>query len=274
VRPADCRQSLRNQCLRTGRFMWIDARSVAIRSFTGCVRIATVRTVASLQGYVVTPASQSIKKRPPAWDQEPAPTDEPSAEKRERILNAAFEAFVEGGFSGTSTLEIATRAKVSKRELYALVGSKEDMLVACISGRTARMRWTPGDAPEPRDLASLQAVLEAFGARLLTEVTHTTVIAVFQLAIAEANRAPEVARALETQGRDANRAPLKKILTQARDAGLLQGDIAEMTEQFLAVLWGNLMMGLLLRVADTPGPTEVKRRARSAAAALLKLHRV
>ena len=49
-----------------------------------------------------------------------------------RILGAAFKAFVEDGYAGTSTLDIATRAKVSKRDLYANFGSKHEMLVACI----------------------------------------------------------------------------------------------------------------------------------------------
>jgi len=39
---------------------------------------------------------------------------------RTRILDAAFGAFSESGYARTSTLEIATRARVSKRELYAL----------------------------------------------------------------------------------------------------------------------------------------------------------
>jgi len=39
---------------------------------------------------------------------------------RERILKAAFAAFKKNGYATTSTLEIATRARVSKRELYAL----------------------------------------------------------------------------------------------------------------------------------------------------------
>jgi len=38
---------------------------------------------------------------------------------RARILEAAFAAFMEKGYATTSTLEIATRARVSKRELYA-----------------------------------------------------------------------------------------------------------------------------------------------------------
>src|SRR3954470_21341885 len=37
---------------------------------------------------------------------------------RDRILEAAFAAFRERGYATTSTLEIAQRARVSKRELY------------------------------------------------------------------------------------------------------------------------------------------------------------
>ena len=38
---------------------------------------------------------------------------------RERVRKAAFAVFCERGFSGASMLEIATRAQVSKRDLYA-----------------------------------------------------------------------------------------------------------------------------------------------------------
>ena len=38
---------------------------------------------------------------------------------RERILDAAFSAFMEGGFAETSTLEIATRARLKTRALRA-----------------------------------------------------------------------------------------------------------------------------------------------------------
>jgi len=34
---------------------------------------------------------------------------------RSRILDSAFEAFMERGYAATSTLEIATRARVSNR---------------------------------------------------------------------------------------------------------------------------------------------------------------
>ena len=59
---------------------------------------------------------------------------------RARILDAAFAAFTERGFAETTTLEIATRAHVSKRSLYAEVGTKLDILVACITDRARRLR--------------------------------------------------------------------------------------------------------------------------------------
>jgi AcrR family transcriptional regulator len=190
---------------------------------------------------------------------------------RRRILDAAFSAFMEGGYAGTSTLEIATRARVSKRELYALVGSKQEMLAACIGERAKRLQ-IPADLPEPSDRESLARALETFGTQLLREVTDPTVITVFQLAIAEAVRAPEVAQALNSIGVETSRAALREIMKRAQSAGLLDGDAAEMAEQFSGLLWGSLMTRLLLGVTERPASREIARRARDAAAAFLRLH--
>ena len=112
--------------------------------------------------------------------------DEPAL--RDRIVQAAFGAFMEHGYAGTSTLEIATRAKVSKRELYALFSSKEAMFAQGIRRRTEQMRVAP-DLPEARDRKMLGEVLATFGTRLLQEVSHPHVTGVFRLAIGEAARA-------------------------------------------------------------------------------------
>jgi AcrR family transcriptional regulator len=190
---------------------------------------------------------------------------------RQRILDAAFSAFMERGFADTSTLEIATRARVSKRELYALVGSKQEMLMACIAARAQRLQM-PTDLPEPKDRESLARALETFGAQLLREVSDPTVIAVFRLAIAEAVGAPEVARTLDAIGSETGRAALRELMEKARSAGFLGGDPAGMAEHFSGLLWGTLMTSLLLRVADRPSPREIARRARDATVALLRLY--
>jgi len=195
--------------------------------------------------------------------------DEPVV--RGRILEAAFAAFMENGFAATSTLEIATRARVSKRELYALVGNKQEMLMACITERARRFQ-VPADLPVPHDREALGRLLASFGMQLLREVSEPVVIAVFRLAIAEAARAPEVARALDSIGREAGRAALHDIMRQAQASGLLDGRAADLAEQFRALLWGDLIVSLLLGVADRPNPREIARRARGAAANFLRLH--
>src|SRR5215468_10633761 len=93
-----------------------------------------------------------------------------------RILGAAFRAFMEEGYAGTSTLDIATRAKVSKRDLYAQFDSKQEMLVACIKSRAERMRLAP-DLPTPQTRQMLAATLNAFAANLVRETSDPDVIA-------------------------------------------------------------------------------------------------
>ena len=55
-------------------------------------------------------------------------------------------------------------------------------------------------------------------------------------------------------------------------SGLLTGPPAELAEQFAGLLWRDLMVSLLLGVAERPNPREIAGRARAAAAAFLQLH--
>jgi AcrR family transcriptional regulator len=190
---------------------------------------------------------------------------------RDRILEAAFAAFMESGYGATSTLEIATRARVSKRELYAQVGNKQQMLIACIRKRAQRF-VVPTDLPVVCDRETLKHVLTSFGTKLVREVSDPAVIGVFRLAIAEANRAPDVAQAVESIGREASRAALRKVMAAAQESGLLTGNSAELAEQFGGLLWRDLMVSLLLGVKKRPNSREIADRAQSATAAFLQLH--
>jgi AcrR family transcriptional regulator len=189
---------------------------------------------------------------------------------RERVLKAAFAVFRRRGFSGASTLEIATRAQVSKRDLYALFGSKHAMLAACIKERAATMRQ-PLELAAPKSRADVAALLVEFGTLILRVVSHPDVLVVHRLAIAESDRAPEIARTLDRNGREANHAALADWLAKAQAQGLIgPGDPAAMAAHFLAILWGGLLIQLLLRVREAPSADEIDARARSAADATLK----
>lgn len=197
-----------------------------------------------------------------------------AAESRipERILGAAFEAFTTDGYAGTSTLDIAKRAKVSKRALYANFGNKQAILAACIKSRAERMRLRP-ELPIPRSRQMLAATLTAFATHLVREISRPPVIATFRLAVAEATRSPEIAQALDSAGREAARGALAELLATAQSTGLIEpGEPEEIATQYLGLLWEGLMVGLLLGVAATPGPAEAERRATKATAAFMRLH--
>jgi AcrR family transcriptional regulator len=194
------------------------------------------------------------------------------AARRDRILGAAFSVLMARGYAGTSTLEIATRARMSKRELYAHFRSKEGILAALVDDRSARMR-APLALPAVSDRRGLAATLARFGAAVLREASQPAVTALFRLAVAESERAPEVARTLDAAGRQANRAALAAFLADAQARGLLgRGDPAAMASRFLSLLWDDLLVRLLLRVAAPPARAEIERRARDAVAAFLALN--
>jgi AcrR family transcriptional regulator len=200
------------------------------------------------------------------------PTRNTAQPVRDRVLNAAFASFAERGYEGASTLEIASRANVSKRELYALFENKQGMLAACIEERAKRMRVSV-EVPVLNDRDGLARTLIAFGTALLLEVSDPIVLAVHRLAIAEAERAPAVAEALHTFGHKANRAALAKLLKLAQTAGLLgEAEPSKMATEFFALLWGDLLMQLLLGVTDRPRAAEIEQRARAAVEALFALH--
>jgi AcrR family transcriptional regulator len=191
-------------------------------------------------------------------------------EVRARILRAAFKAFTENGYAGTSTLQIATQAKVSKRDLYAIFASKQAMLVACIRTHLDKMRMPPG-LPPPATREALASTLTAFGKLLLTETFHPTVVAMFRLAIAEADRSPEIARAID-EGRKAARRTVSELVAHAQFSGFLgPGDPTAMAERFLALLREDAMMNVLLGVGTPPSRAKIEARAVDATRAFLEI---
>src|SRR5428012_15761 len=59
---------------------------------------------------------------------------------------------------------------------------------------------------------------------------------------------------LDSLGSETGRAALRHIMTQARAAGLIDGSPADMAEQFAGLLWRDLLVSLLLGVAQRPNP--------------------
>jgi AcrR family transcriptional regulator len=194
---------------------------------------------------------------------EPAP--------RGRVLRAAFALFHERGFAKTSMLEIATRAQVSKRDLYALFDNKHALLAAGIAERAQAMRQRLGATmPAPATREQLAATLVDVGIAILRTACSAEVLMIYRLAIAESDSAPEVGRVLDKHGRDANHRVLADLLQRAQQQGLIgPGDPAALVTRYSAVLWDDLLARLLLRVREPPSAKEISARAHAATEAIM-----
>lgn len=194
-----------------------------------------------------------------------------AAAVRDRIIDAAFGLFRERGFGEASTLEIATRARVSKRELYSHFKSKEALFAAGIAERSNRMRL-PLSIPDVTNRAGLEATLMALGRSVLSGIVDEGVIAVYRLAIAETVRSTEIARTLDASGRGAIRRAVDTLFRTAQGKGLVgPGEPATMTFVFCSLLLSDVQLRLVLQVRRKPGRREIEQRARLATDAVLKL---
>jgi AcrR family transcriptional regulator len=192
---------------------------------------------------------------------------------RDRILEAAFDAFMRFGYSGASTARIARLARVSKRDLYAHFGSKQAMLAACVSERAGRMRQ-PLSLPTPTDRKGLHETLIQFGTAVVRELGRPEVLATYRLAIAEAEYAPDVAITLDRLGRATTAEALIALLSAARERGLLSGgEAADMAGLFTSMLTRDgILVRMLMRVAEPPTEAEARQRAEAAAACLFRTY--
>jgi AcrR family transcriptional regulator len=122
-------------------------------------------------------------------------------------------------------------------------GSKQGILAAMIEGRAARMR-SPLALPQVADRQALEKTLVSFGTTLVREVSLPAVTALFRLAVIEAGRSPEVARALDAGGRKTTRGALVTFLERAAAQGL----IGDADPETVAAIFG----AALGRSADEP----------------------
>ncbi|MFC7342591.1 TetR/AcrR family transcriptional regulator [Saccharopolyspora griseoalba] len=73
----------------------------------------------------------------------------PRAVRERQILDAAVEVFAEHGFHNASMDEIAETASISKPMLYAYLGAKDELFVACVRREAARLVEAIGGEIEP-----------------------------------------------------------------------------------------------------------------------------
>jgi AcrR family transcriptional regulator len=194
----------------------------------------------------------------------------PADARREAIMRAAFDVFVEKGFEAATTAEIVRRAKTSKRALYELFGNKQEILTALVRYGSQQMQ-APPDLPPPANREQFIATLEAFGGVFLQVFLHPERTAMYRLAI-EGGHGGAVARELEAGGRLPVQQSITRYFDQAAQRGLIAAeDVPLLVHTLFSVLIGLAPLQQLLGTQPPMPPEAIRARAAMAASVIRRL---
>jgi AcrR family transcriptional regulator len=178
--------------------------------------------------------------------------------RREAILDAATEVFMQVGFADASMSMIAARVGGSKGTLYNYFKNKEDLFEAYVRRYCAwqqeeimREFLVPGE--------DLRTVLRRLGRNLLHVTLSETGLRTFTLVVAEAHRSPEIGRAFYEAGPATGQRRMAEGIAQAIADGRLQPcDPLQAAQQFTALCQYRLQRACLCSVMAPPGPEEIE----------------
>jgi TetR/AcrR family transcriptional regulator, mexJK operon transcriptional repressor len=187
--------------------------------------------------------------------------------KRQAILDAAAGLFLRRGYPGTSMDEVAACAGVSKQTVYAQFASKEALFTSMVRGMThaAGDEVQHGmDALPPG--VTLAEHLTAYATRQLEVVRTPRLMQLRRLVIAEAERFPELGKALYEGGPGRAIAGLSVAFARWTEQGLLRVPDAQVAASHFnwLIMAEPVNRAMLLGDAAVPGPAALQRHAREA----------
>ncbi len=160
-----------------------------------------------------------------------------SAIKREAILCAARELFLEHGFAEASIDAVTAKAGVSKSTIYGHFGTKEELFHAIVSMRAEHVLNHLESLRNPSGDPSTD--LEAFAVAFQRVILAPEALAWHRLVIGEAARQPQLAQSLFNAGPAKVLGLVEAYLSGEADRGRLQIDSpAEAAEHFLGLIIG------------------------------------
>jgi TetR/AcrR family transcriptional repressor of mexJK operon len=192
--------------------------------------------------------------------------------RRDTILKAARELFLEYGFTCTTMAMIAARLGGSKAMIYSYFRNKEDLFAAHVADfcrDTARDYLNSGVSVDPTRW------LTQVGFEYLQRLFSEQATQMHRVLIAEAQRDPTLGRLFYELGPAKTRAKLQKYLEQIHSRGSLDiPDCKSAAEQFLNMCEGGKYSAFLLRLIDAPNEESIKEQVRRAVDSFLVLYRV
>jgi AcrR family transcriptional regulator len=180
------------------------------------------------------------------------PAESAVADTRDRLIQAAREAFMEEGYRA-SVEGIAARAGVAKQTLYNHFPSKDELFSESVGLIAAAIAVSLDGQTD-----DVRATLLRFGATFREKVHGAEGIAMFRTMMAEAVRFPNLAKAFFAKGPDQTATRLAGFLSRAMAAGRLRQNDPRFAAEILMGMLNNLDHFRSLS-GDTPLPEALEK---------------
>jgi AcrR family transcriptional regulator len=191
------------------------------------------------------PAKTKLPMKKQAASARPAPNRaERAADRRQAIVEAALDTFIEQGFAATRLDDVAKRAGVAKGTIYLHFKDKQALFEELV--RSAIVPLASRLTAPPPPTGSIRAVLENFADNFVREVTTTRRGAIVRLVIAEGPRFPAIAdfyyREVISRGLAGMRALIELGIARGeiRAQGLRDFPQIVIAPAMVAVIWQGL----------------------------------
>ena len=192
-----------------------------------------------------------------------------SEQRRQAIIKAATEVFLQHGFLGATTDGVAARASVSKQTLYKHFADKERLFAEIIMQTTVEVAESLVDATTGalHDATDVRKALRTLADGFLRSLLDPDVLRLRRLIIAEADRFPEVGQAWYERGFNRTLTVLGDALSELAERGLLRGitDPILAAYQFAGLVMYQPMNQVMFAGSEAlPSPKELDQIAESA----------
>ena len=179
----------------------------------------------------------------------------PGEDRRQAILEAAREVFLERGYAETNIDAVVERAGASKATVYALFGNKDGLFNAvttlCGTQFAAVVEGVEVSTSAADNLRQL-ARMYCKGA------FHPTTLAMFRLAVGESGRRPDSGDVFYRLGPRVIMGAVAKFFRECMDKGALEtSDPEQLADCFLASLRGTLFNRAVMNPTRIPTQPEL-----------------
>jgi AcrR family transcriptional regulator len=193
----------------------------------------------------------TLTPQPQAASLPSPPHTKRGTERREALLSAADELFLQHGFDGVSLDSLVAHVGGSKASIYQYFGCKKGLLVALVQ-RRHECFFSASALPTELGTHTLRDVLLDTAHKLFNAFSKPDKIAFMRLIVRESQRDPEIARIAYDLGPARGQATMAKILTEAA----MRGEIVCPRPYESAVLFGGFLQHIKWRLLIGLTPVE------------------